>query len=268
LIGDGFVIKIEKPVVPPEKLTIDGKRKSEGDGVSFASDPAAYQSGEKKFEFDRTIYAHHTVKAALNQAQNKKCCFCESLVGLDGDVEHFRPKQAVRQATGQPLQYPGYYWLAYEWSNLYLACSACNQRHKQNLFPIEEGSERATDAQKDLGRERSLFIDPGQDDPETLIRFRGEVPFSIDDNIRGRATIDALRLDKRDGLREARLQRLQMARCLFAIIKEAEQMPENLELQKFAQQGKEWLDRYSHADQEYAAAMRCAIATDFRYVIG
>jgi uncharacterized protein (TIGR02646 family) len=268
LIGDGFVIKIEKPVVPPEKLTIDGKRKSECDGASFAGDPAAYQSGEKKFEFDRTIYAHTTVKTALNQAQNKKCCFCESLVGLDGDVEHFRPKQAVRQAAGQPLQYPGYYWLAYDWSNLYLACSACNQRHKQNLFPLEDGSERATDAQKELGWERSLFIDPGHDDPEALIGFRGERPFAIDDNIKGRATIDALRLDKRDGLKEARLQRLQIVRCLFDIIKEAEQMPKNLELQKVAQQAKERLDRFSHADQEYSSAVRCAIATDFRYVIG
>jgi uncharacterized protein (TIGR02646 family) len=267
LIGDGFVIKIDKPIVPPEKLTIDGKSKSKRDGVSFTGNPAAYQSGEKKFEFDRTIYAHRTVKQALNQAQHQKCCFCERLVGLDGDVEHFRPKQAVRQATGQPLQYPGYYWLAYEWSNLYLACSACNQRHKQNLFPLEDESERATDTQRDLGQERSLFIDPGQDDPETLLGFRGEVPFAIDDNIRGRATIDALRLDQRDDLREARLQRLQLVRGLWLVIQAAAQNPENAELQELAREAKEGINRCFQANQEYASAVRCAIATDFRYVI-
>ncbi|NJM45026.1 MAG: hypothetical protein HC860_01775 [Alkalinema sp. RU_4_3] len=99
-------------------------------------------------------------------------------------------------------------------------------------------------------------------------RFRGEVPFAIDGNLRGKTTIDALRLDKRDGLREARLQRLQIARDLWFVIQEAARRPENLDLQNLARQAKERFNHYSQANQEYASAMRSAIATNFRHVIG
>lgn len=53
-------------------------------------------------------------------------------------VEHFRPKGGWRQSPGQPIEQPGYYWLAYEWSNLFLACGPCNSRHKRNLFPLTD----------------------------------------------------------------------------------------------------------------------------------
>jgi len=57
----------------------------------------AYQTGKKKFNFAPTIYAHSSVKTALIKAQRKKCCFCEQLIGEDGDIEHFLPKSVYQQ---------------------------------------------------------------------------------------------------------------------------------------------------------------------------
>jgi uncharacterized protein (TIGR02646 family) len=200
------VIRVQKLAAPPEKLAQDGKNKRRSHCSSYSRNPTTYQSGERTFSFDCNIYAHKSVKQALIQTQHGKCCFCERLIGTDGDVEHFRPKQAYKQATGEPLYRPGYYWLAYEWNNLYLACSGCNQRHKQNLFPLQNPSARAISHRHNLGLEQPLFIDPGKEDPEEFIRFRGEVAYATEANIRGQATLDALKLNQRS-LPEARLQR-------------------------------------------------------------
>jgi hypothetical protein len=118
---------------------------------SFTRYEADYCAGTRTFSFDPAIYGDVAVKAALVAAQHKKCCFCESIVGTDGDVEHFRPKAACRQTSGDALTRPGYYWLAYDWSNLLLACGPCNQRHKGNLFPLADPSRRVT-SHKDTHR--------------------------------------------------------------------------------------------------------------------
>jgi uncharacterized protein (TIGR02646 family) len=101
-----------------------------------------YDAGKRSFVFDAAIYGHNTVKNALIAAQHGKCCFCERKTGNDGDVEHLRPKSGWRQTAGGRLNRPGY-WLAYRWDNLFLSCSACNQRHKRDLFPLVDAAKRA-----------------------------------------------------------------------------------------------------------------------------
>jgi uncharacterized protein (TIGR02646 family) len=261
------VIRIQKTSVIPEKLVREGKNKRRLHCISYSHNPAAYQSGNKTFLFDRFIYAHITVKESLIAAQYGKCCFCERLIGTDGDVEHFRPKQAYKQSTGEPLQRPGYYWLAYEWDNLYLACPGCNQRHKQNLFPLQNPTERATNHHQNITFEKPLFLDPGKDNPEKFIGFRGEIAFAIEGNLRGKATCDSLRFNERS-LPEARLQRLQLLKSLSQIVQLAAKQPTNTELQKEAQKAQELLDKAILDDAEYSAASRCAIRTNFQFVIG
>lgn len=263
------MIRIHKPMQVPEKLIKDGKNKRRSHCIIYSRNPVAYQSGAKPFSFDRCIYAHKSVKQALMDAQYKKCCFCERLVGTDGDVEHFRPKQAYKQAVGSPLQRPGYYWLAYEWENLYLACAGCNQRHKQNLFPLQNLAERATNHKQKIELEQPLFIDPGKENPEDFIGFRGEVPFAINGNQRGRITINALKLgDQNRSLTEARLQQLQPLKILYELVQIATAKPEDFELQKLAEQAKDKLDKAVRDDAEFAAAARCAMQTNFKFVIG
>lgn len=67
-------------------------------------------------------YKTEDVKQSLDRIYNHKCAFCEQIVE-QLHVEHFRPKKT-------------YYWLAYSWDNLILACPACNQ-HKGNNFELK-----------------------------------------------------------------------------------------------------------------------------------
>jgi uncharacterized protein (TIGR02646 family) len=261
------VIRIRKTGAIPAKLAKDGKNKRRSHCITYTRDPVAYQTGAKKFEFSSSIYAHESVKQELIAAQHGKCCFCERLIGTDGDVEHFRPKQAYKQAAGETLQRPGYYWLAYEWDNLYLSCTGCNQRHKQNLFPLENPEMRATNHKQRIDREHPLLIDPGKENPEEFIGFRGEVVFAIDDNQKGKVTIDSLKLNQRS-LPEARLQRLNLLKRLREFVEIAPMHPENRELQQVAKEAKDELEKATRDSSEFTAAARCAIDTNFKFVLG
>ncbi|MCC7467193.1 MAG: hypothetical protein IT261_13025 [Saprospiraceae bacterium] len=100
----------------------------------------SFDSGKIKFKFLPKIYGHQSVKYALIKVQYGKCCFCESEITAIsfGDVEHYRPKAALQLDDRLPLQYPGYYWLAYDFENLFYCCQICNQTYKRNYFPLED----------------------------------------------------------------------------------------------------------------------------------
>ena len=174
-----------------------------------------YRDGSRRFDFDRSLYAAKSVKNALLKAQHDKCCFCESKVThvAYGDVEHYRPKAGCRQAPGEPLGRPGYYWLAYEWSNLMFCCQICNQRFKGNLFPLADPARRAHSHHDDLSTEQAIFLHPGIDDPAEFLDFREEYLFAIDGNPRGETTIEALGLN-REPLAKVRRDHLALLRAL------------------------------------------------------
>ena len=115
----------------------------------------AYDHGTRAFTFNSDIYGAKSVKKALIKAQHDKCCFCESKIThvAYGDVEHFRPKGGYRQRPEDELEQPGYYWLAYAWTNLYLSCQLCNQRYKANLFPLKDPDRRAKSHHEDVAAE-------------------------------------------------------------------------------------------------------------------
>ena len=131
------MIGVRKPAAPPI-LAKEGVAASAQHCADHDADPAAYASGASQFDFDSSIYGHKSVKSASRHLRHDKCEFCESDMMHTGygDVEHFRPKGAWKQHEGSPLQYPGYFWLSYSWDNLFLSCTLCNQRYKQNLFPL------------------------------------------------------------------------------------------------------------------------------------
>lgn len=193
------MIRVREPADPPEVLRTTGTRSRGGMSAAYSRDPRSYEEGRKSFELDSGIYAHATVKQALREAQHDKCAFCESKFAhiSYGDVEHFRPKAGWRQEEGEPLTRPGYYWLAYEWANLFLSCTPCNQRFKRNLFPLQTPTRRARSHKDDVTAEAPLLLDPAVDDPEAFISFREEVPYAVEGNARGEATIRILGLQRR-----------------------------------------------------------------------
>lgn len=111
--------------------------------------------------------------------QFNKCCFSEAR--FNGDykhVEHFRPKGRVDDYYTNAQQYPGYYWLSYEWSNLYLCKGVINGTYKRNFFPLKKNSHR-NKCHTDTHVEKTVLIDPATENPRKHIRFRNDEPYGI-----------------------------------------------------------------------------------------
>jgi hypothetical protein len=196
------MIRVTKPEQAPRILRERGQRTTE-------ANQQAFENGERTFDFDSSLYGAKSVKNALITAQQGKCAFCESQVRhiAHGDVEHYRPKGGFRQSDGDPLEQPGYFWLAYAWTNLFFACQLCNQSFKKNLFPLPDPTRRARSHLDDLSAEGAMLIHPADEEPDALVGFREEVAFPIDDDPRARISIDVVGLN-REELAEFRLDHL------------------------------------------------------------
>jgi len=210
------VIRVVKSADPPAKLCKEGARETKSLCDAFDSAPDDHLVGTKTFEFKSKIYGHSSVKDALLSAQHGKCCFCESKVPhvSHGDVEHFRPKAGFQQLVTDKLGRPGYYWLAYDWDNLFFCCQICNQRHKKNLFPLLRPKRRARSHGDSIADEEPLFISPSEPQVEKLIRFREEYPYAVRGNRRAKATIEQLGLTRED-LAEKRKDYLTLLRIVI-----------------------------------------------------
>ncbi len=137
--------------------------------------------------------------------------YCERKRGItrESDIEHYRPKSMV---TGE-ADHPGYWWLAYEWTNYLFSCKPCNQDHKRNHFPLLPGSRRAVGPDDSLSAERPVLLNPIDDNPETCISYDwwsgGGLyvkALGLDDDDRGSMTIKILGLN--GGLMEERAEEL------------------------------------------------------------
>jgi hypothetical protein len=129
--------------------------------------------GGPPYVVDEDLYKEQ--REVIFAAYYKKCAYCEGHFRLveTGDVEHFRPKAAVKEGRGRfayvgagkaRMKHPGYYWLAYEPTNLLPSCSLCNRSGKGNLFPVADFRAERPGQEK---REVPLLLHPGvsRDDP-------------------------------------------------------------------------------------------------------
>lgn len=169
-------------------------------------------------EADRSVYGNEEVRRALEALFYGKCAYCESgLLNAEWDVEHFRPKGRVAERS----DHPGYYWLAYEWVNLFPACKFCNQRRrdkpkwgdltqagiggKSDQFPLTDETTRVmSHLEGDIANETTLLLNPCIDNPEQCLRFdvKGQI-YGVDLGERGETTIEVCFL-KRLGLKRER----------------------------------------------------------------
>ena len=145
-------------------------------------------------EFDSRLLKE--ARPALNDLFHKKCAYCESSLIADiGEVELFRPKLGAIGKHRSDKSPDHYWWLAYEWENLYLSCRPCNF-YKANKFPVDgsRGQLRAT--LDELRRtEKPILLDPCVDEPEEHLAFSDQgivSPLSE----RGTFTIDVLNLNR------------------------------------------------------------------------
>jgi 5-methylcytosine-specific restriction endonuclease McrA len=153
----------------------------------------------KRYQEKSSIWSK--IKLVYMTLQDGKCGYCERKFGADRestiehDVEHFRPKSAIKKwppQTRSSLKYAfstgdaskvGYYLLPYNIFNYIVACKKCNSTYKSDYFPIC-GSARmcASDDVRALRSEKPLLIYPLgdiDDDPEALITFDGLTPIPV-----------------------------------------------------------------------------------------
>jgi uncharacterized protein (TIGR02646 family) len=165
-----------------------------------------------------SLYKDNRVRVALERLFVDKCAYCETkgVAGFEWDVEHFRPKGRVAERA----DHPGYYWLAYTWTNLFLSCTFCNQRRKDkprwdneeeaaaagklDQFPVEPESSRAMAPGEDIEAEQRLLLDPCDDQPEDHISFTPKGSAIVrNGSTQGRTSIKVFVLNRKR-LRDAR----------------------------------------------------------------
>jgi uncharacterized protein (TIGR02646 family) len=199
----------------------------------------------KKPEFP-SFWNEPPVRKALDKRHYRgKCCYTERRrdIQLERDVEHFRPKGKV---TGE--NHPGYWWLAYVWDNLLIACKVNNTVHKANNFPLLNGGIRVNDENGNLEDERPVLINPAVEDPSKFITFHWEqiggrwfckpVPTAIDIDHRGRDTIEIVGLNRTELMGdEERAENGKLLNNLAKYAQVAKVMMENLALNNADRKG-------------------------------
>lgn len=216
------MIRINKTLAIPTILSGDGVTQTNILNDAYAANPQLYTSAVgvrnrslTPMEFDSRIYGDSTVKDLLKSDQHQKCCFCESMFTKTsfGDVEHFRPKTAYKKVGTKAYVYPGYYWLAYDWTNLLFSCEICNRTFKKNEFPLGNELTRKLfhNHINTLVDEDRLLIDPTIENPADFMTFKQEVPVPVSGSTKGDKTIEVLKLDR---LNESRLKHIEAIKIL------------------------------------------------------
>lgn len=139
-------------------------------------------------------YKHKDVKEKLSLIYHNKCAFCEQRVE-QSHVEHYRPKKGGNS----------YYWLAFSWDNLLLACPKCNS-NKGTHFQISGVKATFTNTDNNLKHinvlssdydltEQPEMINPEVVNPERYISFTRDGSI-LSNESRFKYTIDKCKLDR------------------------------------------------------------------------
>jgi len=151
------------------------------------------------------------LKPELERISHNKCWYCETKnIRTDFHVDHHRPKNKLKNEN-LVEEKEGYWWLAFDYRNLRLACSYCNCLHtgadgitrgKSDRFPLLSGSCRACSPDSNIDDEMPLLLDPTNCSDPSMLWFiddgRASPSFSEDDGVpylRAVSTIDILNLN-------------------------------------------------------------------------
>jgi len=167
--------------------------------------------GKKPTDF--TGYGGQDVRELLKDVY-KKCVYCESDGNLE--TEHYRAKAEVRGFDGTKTwavidenkkKHRGYYWLAYEITNLLWVCGDCNRGvgGKHNKFPIKgkyvfqhlkDKNEWKVNSKTMLGEE-PLLLHPLVDNPEEHLKVDSNGSLkAINNSEKGDMTIKVCNLNR------------------------------------------------------------------------
>lgn len=144
-----------------------------------------------KDEFN-SRYKLEDIRTELNRIYRNKCAFCEEKVE-QYHIEHYRPKDI-------------YYWLAYSWDNLLLACPTCNQSKGTN-FELNGTAVEFENVEQNIRNinfisssynaiEQPKMVNPEVTDPSGQIEFDKDGLIKSD-NDRFKYTIEKCAIDRK-----------------------------------------------------------------------
>ena len=156
----------------------DGKARRAREAVLHATDE------QKAIEVNKHREVWADLKPELSKIMHGKCWYTEALqAGTDTDVDHFRPKNSVKNVYKPDTheEHPGYWWRAFDPSNYRYSCIVANRLRrdietrrvggKADEFPLWDESERAWTPDDDCNIEQPLLIDPCNPADVALITF-------------------------------------------------------------------------------------------------
>jgi uncharacterized protein (TIGR02646 family) len=190
-----------------------------GEAAAFFSRLPASRA-QMKFDFQRlATRMYPTVRRILRERFPAKCAYCETPLERF-EIEAFRPKQRATNLDGKADD-DHYWWLAFEWSNYFPACSICNAL-KGPRFPVAGSRAPIGALGAELASENRLLLDPCEDEPTQVLLFLDDGRVTCEEE-RGRVTIDVLGLN-REALVQARQQDLRTLLALLGDGKPAEKV--------------------------------------------
>lgn len=142
------------------KADLAAIEKANNDIFAFKDD----EDARSKF-IDDEAEAYRALRDALWHLGSMKCWYSEAkLQQQQGHVEHFRPKKKIAKVA-----HTGYWWDAFDWTNLRLAHPTVNVRvtdyltgklvGKGTYFPLRDEAQRATDKAGEIN-ELAVLLDP------------------------------------------------------------------------------------------------------------
>jgi uncharacterized protein (TIGR02646 family) len=168
------VLSVDRTRVPSPRVLQSAKAEAAyaAAGEHFAAEDSS--SRQLRFKF-APLYRDAEVGTALSQLFARKCAFCESLldaVAAASITHHFRPAQEAVDGDGG-VSREHYWWLAYEWENLYLSCQRCATAAGAQ-FPVAAERARVGARGSELDGEKALLLDPCRDDPDAHLSFQAD----------------------------------------------------------------------------------------------
>jgi uncharacterized protein (TIGR02646 family) len=187
------MIRLERGPAP---ASLSGRSVAEAYAAAedfFADEKSS--SRRARFDFNRWPWQSDELRTALAETSGGRCSFC-GFFGrpvMSMDTHRLRPPQGAVEIDGVTSR-PHYWWLAYEWENLCLACRVCHKA-QGSKFPTER-KRVPVGTREDLNeREQPLLIDPFAEDPERHFAYldSGEVAWF---DLRALTTIETFDLNR------------------------------------------------------------------------
>src|SRR5262249_30995754 len=162
------MIRVHRGKVVSEILLSKRAQAARKEAEAFYGRPRGTRTQERH-SFQEELWRQTTED--LRRLFRAKCAYFEKRVAKSEPilVDHFRPTGHAKQLVGSSSP-DHYWWLAYEYENLYPACVDCH-RHKGTMFPVKGQRAAKGEVGKDLRKERALLLDPCSDNPQEYLYF-------------------------------------------------------------------------------------------------